>query len=254
MNRRIWAIATNTLREALRQRVLYLVGAFMLFLLLAAELLAPLALGEGVRLVRDIGLSAVSLLGMLLLVMVGTTLLQKELERRSIYVLLSKPVSRSEYLLGKYLGLVLMVSVCVLGMTLSVFGVDFLLLHKAHPEILWCGLGTLAELCVLTSWTMVFSVAASPFLAGIFTMAIYLIGNAAMDLRDLAELLPVGGAVLRWGSYLLPNLFVFNFRPEVAQGVIPGASQVGFALLYGGLHTTLVLMAASAVFRRKEFA
>ena len=127
-------------------QALLLALGFMVFLVGAARVLAPFALGEGARVVRDVGLSAVSLCGMFLIVMVGTALLQREVERRSIYVLLSKPLSRSEYLLGKYLGLVAMLAVCVTLMTATVWLVDRWILGRFHPVILLCGLGTLAEL------------------------------------------------------------------------------------------------------------
>jgi ABC-type transport system involved in multi-copper enzyme maturation permease subunit len=252
--RRVRAIAANTFREALRQKVLYLAVGFMLFLVLAALVLSPLALGEGPRIVRDVGLSLVSLFGMFLIVMVGTTLLHKEVERRSIHVLLSKPVARGEYLLGKYLGLLATLAVCVALMTVAVFLVDRWMSRAWHPVVLLCGVGTLAELAVLTSWTMVFSAVASPLLAGVFTLGCYVIGNAVADLRDLAALMPSGGDVMVWLSYALPNLFVFNFRPQVAEGVWPAADQLGFALLYGLLYCTLTLTVAHALFRRREFA
>jgi ABC-type transport system involved in multi-copper enzyme maturation permease subunit len=252
--RRIRAIAANTLREALRQKVLYLALGFMLFLVLAALVLSPLALGEGPRVVRDVGLSMISLFGMFLIVMVGTSLLHREVERRSIHVLLSKPVARREYLLGKYLGLMAMLAVCVALMTAAVFLVDRWMSREWHPVVLLCGLGTLVELAVLTSWTMVFSAVASPLLAGVFTLGCYVIGNSVADLRDLAALMPAGGNVLVWVSYALPNLFVFNFRAQVADGVWPGAGQLGFALLYGVLYCALTLTVATGLFRRREFA
>jgi Cu-processing system permease protein len=252
--RRIRVIAANTFREALRQKVLYLALAFMLLLVLAAQVLSPLALGEGARIVRDVGLSMVSLFGMFLIVMVGTTLLHREVERRSIHVLLSKPVARHEYMLGKFLGLLGMLGVCVALMTADVFLVDRWMSGGWHPGIVLCGVGTLAELAVLTSWTMVFSAVASPLLAGVFTLACYVIGNAVADLRDLAAMMPSGGTLLVWVSYALPNLFVFNFRPQVAEGVWPGGGQLGFALLYAVLYCALTLTVATGLFRRREFA
>ena len=251
---RVFAIAANTFREALRQRVLWVTFGFMVFLVGAALVLSPLTLGEGPRVVRDVGLSAISLGGMFLIVMVGTSLLSKELERRSIYVLLSKPVSRPEYLVGKYLGLVLMLAVTVAMMTLTVFAVDRWMSRSWNPQILLCGAGTMAELAVLTAWTMVFSAVASPFLSGLFTLGCYLIGNTVGDLRELATILPSGREVLNGISYSLPNLYLFNFRSQVAQGLWPNADQLGFALLYGVLYSTLVLTCAVGLFRRREFA
>ncbi|MBI5835646.1 MAG: ABC transporter permease subunit [Candidatus Eisenbacteria bacterium] len=251
---RVAAIAANTFREALRQRVLYLSVGFMLFLFAAAHVLSPLALGEGPRVVRDVGLSMVSLFGMILVVMVGTSLLHKELERRSIFVLLSKPVGRSEYLLGKYAGLVAMLALSAALMTVAVFLADRWMSRAWHPVILLCGLATVVELMVLTSWTMVFSAVASPLLAGVFTLGCYVIGNCVADLRDLAALMPAGGGVLTWVSYALPNLYVFNFRAQVAAGQWPEASQLGFALMYGLLYCALTLTVATGLFRRREFA
>jgi len=251
--RRVAAIAANTFREALRQRVLYLAVGFMLLLVLAALALSPLALGEGPRVVRDVGLSMVSLFGMLLVVMVGTSLLHGEVERRSIHVLLSKPVRRREYLLGKYAGLLCVLATCVALMSVAVLLVDLWMTRAWHPVILLCGLGTLGELAVLTSWTMVFSAVASPLLAGMFTLGCYVIGNAVADLRDLAAMLPSGGGVLVWLSYALPNLFLFNFRPQVAEGAWPEPGQLGLALLYALLYCALTLTLANALFRRREF-
>jgi ABC-type transport system involved in multi-copper enzyme maturation permease subunit len=251
--RRVTAIAYNTFLEALRQRVLYVALGFSLFLIGTAKLLSPLALGEAHRVVRDVGLSAVSLCGMFLIVMVGTSLLQKELERRSIYVLLSKPVSRSEYLLGKYLGLLLMLACTVALMVAGVLVVDRWMGHRWNPLILLCGLGTLAEMAVLTAWTILFSVLASPFLAGLFTLGCYVIGNAIPALRDMASLMPVGGQAVTWISYALPNLYLFNLRPQVAEGIWPEPAQLEVALLYATLYTALILVLSNGLFRRKEF-
>ncbi len=252
--RRVVAIAANTFREALRQRVLYVTLGFMLFVFAAAQVLSPLALGEGARVVRDVGLSMVSLFGMFLVVMVGTSLLQREVERRSIYVLLSKPVARREYLLGKYAGLVAMLALSAAMMTLAVFVADRWMSGGWHAAVLVCGLGTVAELAVLTSWTLVFSAVASPLLAGIFTLGCYVIGNCVADLRDLAALMPSGGTALTWISYALPNLYVFNFRAQAAAGELPDAAQLGFAMLYGALYCALTLTVAVGLFRRREFA
>lgn len=251
---RVFAIAANTFREGLRQRVLYIAVGFMFFLVLAAQVLSPLALGEGPRVVRDVALSAVSLAGMFIIVMVGTTLLHKELERRSIYVLLSKPVSRPEYVIGKYFGLLGMLAVAVALMTLCVLAVNWWMTGAWNTRILLCGVATIFEMAVLTAWTMVFSAVASPFLAGIFTLGCYVIGNAVADLRDLASLVPTGGGVIQGLSYVLPNLNLFNLRPQVAAGVWPDASQMAFALMYGLLYTTLTLLLAVGLFRRREFA
>ncbi|HVP39898.1 MAG TPA: ABC transporter permease [Candidatus Saccharimonadales bacterium] len=252
--KRLAAIAANTFREALRQKVLYITLGFMLFLVGAAQVLSPLALGEGPRVVRDVGLSLVSLFGMFLIVMVGTSLLHKEVERRSIHVLLSKPVARREYLLGKYAGLVAVLAVCVGAMTVAVFLVDRWMGRAWHPQVLLCGVGTLAELAVLTSWTLLFSAVASPLLAGAFTLGFYVIGNAVADLRDMAALLPSGGNLLVGLSYVLPNLYVFNFRAQVAEGVWPDAAQLGLALTYAVLYCALILTVAVGLFQRREFA
>ena len=252
--RRVYAIAANTFREGLRQRVLYVSVGFMFFLVGAAQVLSPLALGEGPRVVRDVALSAVSLVGMFIIVMVGTSLLHKELERRSIYVLLSKPVSRSEYVVGKYLGLLAMLAVAIAIMTAGVWVVNWWMTGVWNARVLVCGLASIAEMAVLTAWTMVFSAVASPFLAGVFTLGFYIIGNAVGDLRDLASLMPSGGSLVQGVSYVLPNLNLFNLRPQVAAGVWPQGDQVGFALLYALLYTTLTLTLAVGLFRRREFA
>ena len=248
-------IARNTYREATRDRVMAgMAGAGLLFLF-AIQGLAPLALGEGRRLVMDLGLSAISMLGLLVVLMVGTSLVAKEIERRTIFTLLSRPISRPMYLIGKWAGLTGAVWTIA-----AVLGVALWLVLCVRGQASW-GLAVLEatylaalELAVVTALAVMFSALSTPVLSALYTLACYCVGQWCYDLRGFATQFPpeLGGTVEVLAN-LVPNLPLFNMRGLAASGLTTSWTHLGVATVYGVVYCAGVLALASAAFESRDF-
>jgi len=250
----VW-IARNTFREAMRDRLVAGVAAGGLVLLALTQLLAPLAMGEGLRLTVDLGLSAITLLGMLVILLAGTSLVAKEIERRTIYNLLSRPIARPAYLVGKWVGLTatLWTTVALLGA-----GLATLLALRGHAghlaslaqALLLAGL----ELSILTALAVLFSALSTPALSALYTLGAFLAGQWSDDLRTFAaKLAPVPRAALDTVSNLVPSLPLFNMRTLAADGDPTSALHLGLASAYALLYIACVLALASAAFESRDF-
>jgi Cu-processing system permease protein len=249
------AIARNTVREVVRQRVVLVLGLFGVALVAASQVLSPLALGEGRKVVTDFGLAGSSLLATLLAVVLGSTLLHKELERRTIYAVMAKPIRRSAFLFGKFLGLWWTATGLLAGMTAMVL----LLLSLVYREAPWILLGSMAltvvELGVITAIVVFFSAFTTPALTAFFTAASIVAGHFAEDLHYFgSQGAPPAVARLTEGVYwLLPHLNVFNARGQVVHGLAVEPERLAFAAGYGLLYMMALLLTAGAMFERREF-
>lgn len=253
--RRIWTLAVNTLREAIRNKLLYTLLFFALLLIGSASLLASLSYVERERILQDIALAAVRLFGVAIAIFVGVGLIHKEVDRRTVYTILSKPLSRAEFLLGKYLGLVLTlwlqmaIMVIAFGATSLATGVA---LGPTHAAAL---LLTGVELALVVAIATLFSAFTTPLLASFFSAGLWALGHLSRELRDLglhAEL----GAVKAATALLhrvLPDLASFNLSIEAAHGLPVAASDLWLPVLYGAAYATVVLVCAVTVFERRDF-
>jgi len=248
-------IARNTFREATRDRLL--VGVFVagVVVMLGTQVISPLALGEWRRLTVDLGLSTVSVLGLLIVLLVGTSLVAKEIERRTIYNLLARPLARPAYLVGKWAGLsgALAVVAVALGLALSA-----VLAFRGEPRlalpVLQAVYFSALELAVITSLAVLFSALSTPVLSALYTLGFVLAGQWSSDLRVFAQKLP--GALkpmLEAAANLLPNLPIFNTRGAAAAGEFASAAQFGLASAYAVVYVGCVLALASAAFESRDF-
>jgi ABC-type transport system involved in multi-copper enzyme maturation permease subunit len=251
---RVRAIAVYTFREAARGRVALVTFLFSILVVLSTQILSPLALGEGGKVTKDFGLSAISLFGAGIVVVLGGTFVHQEMARKTIYVLASRPVRRTEFILGKFLGLLLalllvggaMTATLTLLVAVREGAVDFLVLRASGM--------TLLELVVLAAVAVFFASFTSAGLCSLFTAAAWVAGHFSNDLLAFADRFPGAGAVLaRTAHYFLPDLALFNIRATAVHGVDVDPSHYLFALAYTGLYVTAMLAAASAVFERREF-
>lgn len=248
-------IAQNTFREAIRDRVLAGVVAGGLVLLALTQVAQPLAMGEGLRLTVDLGLSAISMLGLLVVLMVGTSLVAKEIERRTIFNLLSRPLPRSVYLVGKWLGLsgALWAVSAVLGVALWLLLV--LLGHASYgaaiaQAVYLAGL----ELSLITSLAVMFSALSTPVLSSLYTLGFFLAGQWSDDLRSFASKAPESlRAALEAIANLLPNLSLFNMRTLAAAGEPTTLVHLGVATAYAALYCGCVLALGAAAFESRDF-
>jgi Cu-processing system permease protein len=256
--KRVAGIAHNTFREAVRDRVLYNLVLFVLLLTGAAVFIGELSGGQERKIIVDLGLSAMLLFGVFIAIFVGVGLVYKEIERRTVYTIFSKPVGRGEFLLGKYLGvcLTLLVNVTVMGVGVSLAliyvsrGWDPLAL-SIWPTILLIYL----ELMILISIALLFSSFSSPALSALLTFFVFIIGHFSADLKSLAT--SMGSSAARWLFaalyYLLPNLANLTFVTPAAHGQLPGASHVAAVTLYSLVYIAVVLAAATMIFSRRNF-
>jgi Cu-processing system permease protein len=252
---RALAIARNTVREVIRERIVLVLALFGAGLVGASQVLSPLALGEGKKVVTDFGLAGSALLATLLAVFLGATLLHKELERRTIYSMVAKPIRRAEFLLGKFLGLWATSGVLLAGMTAMVL----VLLAVAYHDVPWVIAGsfllTLLELGIVTALVAFFSSFTTPGLAALFTAAAIVAGQFAEDLlyfsrhgadRALA-------AATQGFYWILPHFALFNARGAVVHGHAVPPERLLFATAYGLLYMAALVTAAGAIFERREF-
>ncbi|MBI2876292.1 MAG: ABC transporter permease subunit [Candidatus Tectomicrobia bacterium] len=253
--RKIGVIALNTLREAIRDKILYNLLLFALLMIGVSVFLGTLTTGEQVKVVKDMGLACISLFGVLIAVMVGIGLVYKEIDRRTIYTILAKPIRRSEFLLGKYLGLMLTIFLNVLVMAAGLSGITWGLEGIFPWILLKAVLLILVELMVVTSIALLFSTFSTPFLSAMFTLGIYVIGHLSEEFKLLGAQSesPLIRGLSSFLYYLLPDLQNFNIKAEVVHNVPVDPSFIFFSILYGVLYMGITLAIAAAIFDRRDF-
>jgi ABC-type transport system involved in multi-copper enzyme maturation permease subunit len=250
------AVAVMTFREAVRDRVLYLLLAFALVMIATSRLLALLTVGSEARIVADTGLAAIAFFGVLTGVVVGVSLITKEIEQRTAYTILARPLTRRTFVVGKYLGL--LTTVVVNAAVMSV-GFVFLLLWRGEPVVpmlpaLWL---IAVELAVITALALFFSAVSTSSILGIlFTLAIYIAGHLVWSFPLLARRLAgTWGATAVMAVYhVMPNLDRFNVRGEAVHG---DPVSLGFLLAqtaYGAGWAILLVLAAALAFSRRDLA
>ncbi len=253
---RIWAIASNGFREVIRDRVLYIIGIFALLLVIALRLLPEVAATTENKILIDFGLGAIDLLGVIVAVFVGTGLINKEIEKRTVLVLIPKPLNRAEFIIGKHLGLVGVLAVLIVAMTL----IYLILLSFSQVEyplgsILVSTLYLFLELCLITAVALMFGVFTSSLLAALLTFGVYLMGNLSPDVLKFGNLSQNSSVqMLTQGLYLvLPDLSRLNLKNEAVYGLLPSPLTLLSNGLYGLFYTVLLLAIAILIFSRREF-
>jgi len=253
--RKVLAISLNTFRETVRDKILYTLLVFAFAMIGSAAILIRISVRAEVRILQDLGLTAISIIGVLMATFLGITLVYKEVDRRTIFTIISKPVHRYQFVLGKYLGLLTTLLVSVAAMALGL-----LLLSRALvSEWTWLLLPavwlTYVELAVITALATLFSSFTTPALSATFTLSLFLIGRLSGDL--VAFLAKASSAAVRAFAlgtyYVLPNLHLFNGRGTVALGRFPDPRWVVGATAYGMLYIAFVLSAAVFIFQRRDF-
>jgi len=251
---RIWPIATNTLREALRSRLLYTLLFFAVGLIGFSILVASLSYVEGERIIQDLGLASIRLFSVGIAIFVGIGLIHGEVDRRTIYTILAKPVRRSEFLLGKFLGLLLAVWLQLGLMSVAFAGVS---LGVGAPLDLGyaAALGLVGiELMVVVAVATLFSAFTTPMLAALFSLGIYVLGHLSRNLYFLGQDSDAEGvrSVATFLYRVLPDLETFNLSIQAVHGLAIPASQVGWAILYGAAYSAALLLLAAFVFERRD--
>ncbi len=256
--RRVAAIALNTFRESVRDRVLYNLILFVLILVAASVFISDLSLDMESQFTAALGLSAMLVFGALIAIFIGVGLVYKEIDKRTIYSLLSKPVHRHEFIIGKYAGLCLTLlvnsAVMVLGTELALLYVNgkFVPLHTA---VLAVSFLVYLELALLVAVALMFSSFTTPMLAALFSFAVYVIGHFSADLLQAAALSnsAVTKTMLKAAYYLLPNLSNFGFIAEASHGRLVPLRMASWAAVYALVYISILLSAAVLIFQRRNF-
>lgn len=250
-------VAVNTFREAIRDRILYNLIFFALVMIAAAVLVGQISIGIERIVIINLGLSAISVFGLVMAIFIGVGLVYKEMEKRTLYSLLAKPVRRWEFLAGKYAGLLLTLvvntSLMMLGLAASLFYVSHRF-ERADLSILIAAYFILLELALVTALALFFSCFSSPMLSALFTLGIYIAGVFAQDIRNIGLVTksPAVISATRAIYYLLPNFHNFNAIAAAAHGEPIPAALAGQNTLYAFLYAVLVLLAAAAIFSRRN--
>jgi len=249
------AIAFNTFKEAIKDRILYLLFFFAAACLIFSRILALLTVGDRVKIIADVGLAALSLIGALMAILVGTGLVYKEIDKKTIYTLLVKPIRRRQFILGKFFGMVMTLGVMLFFMTLIFLAVLFLHTFQIDWRLFVAVLLIFIELTLVAAVAILFSSFSTPILSSIFTLAFYLIGHFSWGFETLIEKMPSGllKFLVQVIYTLLPDLENFNYKTEIVHHLPLPSSAVLLSIVYGIAYTSFILALAVIIFRKRDF-
>lgn len=254
---RVAVVAWNTFREAVRDRVLYNLVFFALLMIAAAILVGQISVGIEQIVIVTLGLSAISVIGLLIAVFIGVGMVSKEIDKRTLYALLSKPVRRWEFLVGKFGGLVLTLGVNTAAMAAGLFLALLYVKHaleQADTSVLVAVYFILLKLAVVVALALLFSCYTTPLLSILFTAGLYVAGLFVQEMRSFRaeRMAPALRTGLRWLSYLLPNFENFDVMSAAAHGRGVAGALVLQNTIYAALYCAVVLLAASMIFARRD--
>jgi ABC-type transport system involved in multi-copper enzyme maturation permease subunit len=261
-------IAVSVFKESVRDKVLYNLVFFAVLLTAASYLIGQLTAGQEVKIMKDLGLAAAAVFGLFIAVFIGIGLVSKEVERRSIYALLSKPVRREELILGKYAGLVLTLVINVSVMAIALYAVlayyDYTVTGLARerweapaldPNLLKAIAMILLELMLVTAIALFFSTFSTPMLSAVLTFGLYIIGHFNADLKNFEQV--VESAPAAWLAralyYILPNLAPFDIKADIVHGRAVSLGYMAWTAGYAALYIGTLLILSMVIFSRRDF-
>ncbi|HXX75344.1 MAG TPA: ABC transporter permease subunit [Nitrospiraceae bacterium] len=251
----IGVISLNTFRENLRDKILYNLLFFAVFLIGGAIALGDLTVMEHDKIISDIGLASINLIGIIIAIFVGTGLVSREIDRRTVYTIMARPIHRVQFLLGKYLGLVVTLVVNVVIMLI----VYLATLWSGHVPIRSTVFQAvqlmLVEMLVITAVALMFSTFSTATLSAIFTIGVYIVGHLTEDLKAIAERSPSATikGLMSGLYYIFPNLEMLNIKGQAASGISVSIAFQSMATVYGLLYATLLLVGGCLIFQRRDF-
>jgi len=251
----IRAIALNTFKEAIRNRFLYLLFFLGIFFAFSSFIISLLSIGGEVKVLKDVGYAAISFFSILIAIFTGINLVYKEIDKKTVFNILSKPISRENFIVGKFLGLAytmfitlsLMILIFTLFLWLSVGTVDI--------NVLIFAVLLYFELLIVISISLLFSSFSTPILSSIFTISIYLVGHITWTFNYFRHLVNTTFAkiIIYPLYYILPNLEKFNIKDDIVLNGSIDMNTVLFSILYGIFYTLTILILTIFIFRRREF-
>jgi ABC-type transport system involved in multi-copper enzyme maturation permease subunit len=256
---KIITIALNTFKETIRDRILYVILLFAAFMCLLSIILGHLSIGNNVKIILDLGLASINIFGAILAIFIGTSLVFKEIDRRTIYIIITKPINRWEFLLGKFFGLSF--TLTVIASLMSAIFLLLLLFYQVSAQQIYLAFVSIVlimfELYLITAIALMFSCFSTPLLSMAFTACIWIIGHFNPTMLTLAEYAnsPLVLNVVTVIHYVLPDLSKLNIKNNIdSMNYVLNLGQIGFAMLYGILYTSVILMISTFAFNRKEFS
>jgi len=261
-------ISVNVFRESVRDKVLYNLVAFAVLMMGASYVIGQLTAGQDVKIIKDLGLAAIDVFGLFIAVFIGIGLVSKEVERRSIYGLLAKPVERYQLVLGKYVGLVLTLVVNIAVMSAALYLVLVYVAARFPPEVqaVWDAPAldpkllvaialTVVELMLVTAIALFFSTFSTPMLSAAMTFGLFVAGHFSDDLKQFDQVVESVAAqklteVVYW---VLPNLSPFDVTARVVHGDAVGRGYFAVTVLYGLAYIAMLLVASILIFSRRDF-
>ena len=253
---RVFTIANNGFKEVIRDRILYFIGFFSLLLILAQRIIPEIAAGTHEKILLDFGIGAIAILSIIVAIFVGTALINKEIETRTLLMLIPKPISRAELILGKHLGLTGVLGVMI-AIMMAIYLVMLSVSEISYPTqaLIVSGVYLLIELALIVAVAILFGVFTSSILATLLSFGVYLMGHFSEDLVELGKLSKNANIEsLTTSLYLvLPNLSRLNLKNDAVYGQLPTSGELISHALYGLLYTSLVLIISIMIFAQKEF-
>ncbi|MEL6139048.1 MAG: ABC transporter permease subunit [Cyanobacteria bacterium J06628_6] len=255
---RVGVVARNVFLEVIRDRILYLVVLFAILMALASILLPEIAAATEDKIILDVGLAGINVLALVITIFVGTGLINKEIEKKTVLVLIAKPVSRFEFILGKHLGLSAVLATVMAALT-GVFFSVLLIQGIAFPAgaILVAVLFMLLEMVLLVAVAMLFGVFTSSLLATLLTFAVFLVGHLSQDIVRFGRVVDSENfqRIARWIYLVLPDLERLNFKNEAIYGasLLPGPGELFLNALYALIYTALLIIITTNIFARRQF-
>jgi ABC-type transport system involved in multi-copper enzyme maturation permease subunit len=262
------AIAVNVFRESVRDKVLYNLVLFAVVMIGASFLIGQLTAGQDIKIIKDLGLSAISVFGLFIAVFIGIGLVSKEVDKRSVYSLLAKPIRRPQFVFGKYCGLTLTLAVNVAVMAAALYVV---LVYMAwgvpkttaqswdapalDPALLKAVSLIFVELMLVTAIALFFSTFSTPMLSAAFTFGLFIVGHFSSDLRNFQDAVdsPAAARLARGLYWVLPNLAQFDIKADVVHGQPVPLGYMAVTVAYAACYIAMLLVISMFVFARRDF-
>ncbi|MFC1656744.1 ABC transporter permease [Patescibacteria group bacterium] len=251
----IITIAKNTFRETIRDKVLYVILAFAILIIVSTIFFGSISLDQDTKVIIDLGLAGIFLFGIIIAIFIGTNLVHKELDKRTVFLIFSKPIAKYQFILGKFFGIALTL-LLVTGAMAIVF---FILLKLKNTNIDLILVEAIAwgylELLIIAAISIMFSSLTSPIASTIYTISLFIIGHASSSFlylianTDSAILANVFKVI----HYVIPNFEKFNIRNSAVVGLGISGDQVMFTILYAITYIVLALAIANFLLKKQEF-
>ncbi len=251
----ILTIAKNTFRETIRDKVLYVILAFAILIIVSTIFFGSISLDQDIKVIIDLGLAGIFLFGIIIAIFIGTNLVHKEMDKRTIFLIFSKPIAKYQFVLGKFLGIaatLLLVTVAMAGVFLIL-----LLIKKANIELILIEAITWGylELLVIAAISIMFSSLTSPIASTIYTICLFIIGHASNSFLYLIAQTDskILAGILKTIHYIIPNFEKFNIRNSAIVGIGISGDQVLFTILYALVYIILALAIANFFLKKQEY-